>query len=99
MNLYLIENLTSEGIEFYQMNDNDPKVNGPFYKLSNDDIGEIVNELPIDLIFADTHLPATKVDIIRRNYSIDDEFKIINKGIANSEDIDYVIYRNFVDSI
>jgi len=75
-------------------------VNGTAGKVVGyDDIGEIVNELPIDLIFADTHLPATKVDIIRRNYSIDDEFKIINKGIANSEDIDYVIYRNFVDSI
>lgn len=36
--------------------------------------------------------------LIRLRYTQDAEFALINKGIQNSENVEYVAYRNFVDT-
>jgi hypothetical protein len=36
------------------------------------------------------------VGLIRLKYTQDDEYALINKGIANNQDIDYLAYREYV---
>ena len=36
------------------------------------------------------------VALVRCKYSIDDEFAVLNKGIANSQDTEYLVYRDYV---
>jgi len=40
-----------------------------------------------------------KASIIRKIYSTEDEFKVINKGIADISNVDYVEYRAIVDAL
>lgn len=37
------------------------------------------------------------IDLIRQQYTIDDEFKFINVGINDRNNADYVAYRNYVE--
>ena len=36
---------------------------------------------------------------IREMYSVDDEFRILNKGIIDSQDTEYLEYRNIIDEL
>jgi len=36
------------------------------------------------------------VGLIRLKYSQDDEYALINKGIANNQDVEYLTYRDYV---
>jgi hypothetical protein len=36
------------------------------------------------------------VELIRQKYSVNDEYDVINKGIADAADADYVAYRAYV---
>lgn len=33
---------------------------------------------------------------IRKRYSVDDEFRIVNQGMASKDDVEYVEYRKFI---
>jgi hypothetical protein len=36
------------------------------------------------------------VELIRQKYSVNDEYDVLNKGIADTADADYVAYRAYV---
>ena len=36
------------------------------------------------------------VELIRQKYSVNDEYDVLNKGIADASDADYVAYRAYV---
>jgi len=36
------------------------------------------------------------VGLIRLKYSINDEYALLNKGIANNQDVEYIAYRDYV---
>ena len=36
------------------------------------------------------------MELIRQKYSVDDEYDVLNKGIADASDTDYVAYRAYI---
>jgi hypothetical protein len=102
MRLYQVEQLTNDdnGLEFYQAGAEDPKTMGPFYKLTDSELpGQALTALPKDLIFNYNHMPATKANIIRMFYSIDDEFNVLNKGIDDKTNVEYTTYKLLINSL
>lgn len=39
------------------------------------------------------------VGLIRLKYSQNDEYALLNKGIANNQDIEYLTYREYVEEV
>jgi len=39
---------------------------------------------------------ARVIELIRQKYSVNDEYAVLNKGIADATDSDYVAYRAYV---
>ena len=56
--------------------------------------GEITQEVYDALLRA--QYKARVVELIRRKYSVDDEYAVLNKGITDTSDADYVAYRAYI---
>lgn len=78
---------------------------GNLYEIiKNDNISQITNEENETLYQYEQVLHAHKITtrdqaiiaFIRLKYSQDDEFALTNKGIANSQDEEYINYRDYV---
>ena len=44
-------------------------------------------------------LKESLLDRIRAEYTVDEEFRIINAGIADSTDSEYIAYRQFIENL
>ena len=56
---------------------------------------------PVLRDYVDTTTPEQKyknkvVELIRQRYSVNDEYGVLNKGIADASDADYTAYRAYV---
>lgn len=48
---------------------------------------------------ADNNRDAIIAGFVRLKYSIDKEFALLNKGIANPTNVDYISYRDYVQEV
>lgn len=70
-----------------------------------ENINQITNELGDTLYEYDMSMLTTKsqsrndliADMVRLKYTQDDEYALINKGIADNQDAEYVAYRDYVN--
>ena len=61
---------------------------------------EMVTVYTSDLVHITTNVKTRDdmiVALIRLKYTQDDEFALVNKGIANAQDEEYLIYRDYVN--
>jgi oligoendopeptidase F len=81
------------------------KLGGTKYELiKNDNIEQITVEedtlYQYDQVLHSVNIKTREqaiIAFIRLKYSQDDEFALTNKGIANSQDAEYIEYRNYVN--
>jgi hypothetical protein len=100
MNLYktTINDLVGTNLNFYTLSGGK---DGDYYSFASNNAGTLVLNIPngVALIFTDTNMPATKANIIRRFYSIDDEFNVLNKGIDDKTNVEYTTYKLLINSL
>ena len=66
-------------------------------KLINDEyIEEEIEQIPLTEEEKTQQYHDLVIDLIREKYTIDDEFKFINVGLNNRNNLDYVAYRAYV---
>ena len=61
--------------------------------------GQVIYNYDETLKIVEAHnINALKVEFVRLRFTQDDEFALINKGIANPSDEEYLAYREYVNA-
>jgi hypothetical protein len=93
-----VQELAEDNLNFYTL---EGGKEGDYYSFGVNSTGEVVARIPLEvtLVFTDTHFRTDKGGIIRRFYSVNEEFSIINQGIVNPLSQSYMDYRALVEAL